>query len=133
MTGTSAPGEPGEAIGSPVALASAIRGGGLRTGAYLAAALLSLVSLPLLVRHLGVTEFGRYIAVVTAVNVAGLVADLGLTSIGLRSYEDGRGELRGDRLVRAILGLRLAVSVLLLGGVVVFFALAGYPGRVVLG
>src|SRR4051812_29169595 len=119
-------------LDSPFAGGVAARGGAIRAAAWIGGAALSLVSIPLLVRHLGVADFGRYVAVLTAVNIAALASDLGLAGLALREW--GAADDR-DRpaVMRALLGLRLAVAAV--GGLVAiaFAAAADWSSAMVAG
>lgn len=121
-----------EILDSSTAGTATIRGGALRTAGYAAGVLLTLAAAPLLVRHLGLADFGRYMTVVSLVALAGGVSDAGLTSIGVREWSTGTGEER-RRLMRDLLGLRLVLTVAGIAAVVGFAALAGYGGELVLG
>jgi O-antigen/teichoic acid export membrane protein len=110
----------------------AIRGGALRVTGYLLGALLSLASAPLLVRHLGLEDFGRYYTAVSLVALVAGVTDVGLATVAMREYSVRRGADR-DRLMRAVLGARLVLTSL---GVLVagaFAAVAGYGSELVVG
>jgi O-antigen/teichoic acid export membrane protein len=89
---------------------AAVRGGAMRTGAFVVGSLLSVVAAALLFRHLGVVETGRY---TTAMSLAAVVAgltDLGLTTVGIRELTVLRGAKR-DQFASNLLGLRLALTV----------------------
>src|SRR4051794_17476340 len=58
-------------LDTPEAGVKSLRGGALRIGGYGIGLLLGLISAPLLIRHLGVVDFGRY---VTVTSIVGLVA-----------------------------------------------------------
>jgi O-antigen/teichoic acid export membrane protein len=121
-----------DVLGSGEAGGRAIRGGLLRVGGYGAGIALSLVSIPLLARHLGVDDFGRYVTVLSVIAVAGLISDAGLTVVGVREYSTRDAASRA-RLVRNLVGLRAVIagvgSVLATG----FAALAGYSDAMVAG
>lgn len=111
---------------------AALRGSAMRSGAYLAGVVLSIVSAPLIIRHLGVGEFGRYVTVVSLMNLVGGVTEGGLNAIALREYATLRGDARRDAL-RGLMGLRWALS---LGGMAVgilFALVAGYDSPLVFG
>ena len=110
----------------------AIRGGALRAGSYLAGTLLALVSVPLLVRHLGVVEFGRYFTVVSLIGLVGGVTDVGLGGVVLREYTVRAGPDR-DAFMRSILGARLALTSVGVVAAVLFALVAGYSSALVLG
>jgi O-antigen/teichoic acid export membrane protein len=110
----------------------AARGGALRAGAWTASAALSFISIPLLVRHLGVPEFGRYVAVLAVVNVAALTSDLGLTGLALREWGAADPAQRAER-IRPLFGIRFAVVTLAALCAVGFAALIDWPARMVEG
>jgi len=111
---------------------AALRGSALRSGAYLGGVALSLASAPLLIRHLGVEQFGRYVTVVSLMNLVAGVTEGGLNAIALREYATLRGAARRAAL-RSLMGIRLALS---LGGVaagIAFALVAGYDSPLVVG
>ena len=118
------------AVALPGAGEAAARGGALRSAGFALSAGLSLVTVPLMVRHLGVAGFGRWVSVIVLVNVVGLAAELGLNALALREYPlREAGDRR--RLLGAIFGLRVA---LVAAGVVLalaFAALADWPTTMV--
>lgn len=66
-----------DVLDTPQAGSTALRGSALRTGAYVTGLLLSLISAPLLARHLGVEGFGRYVTVTALITiVAGLTREV---------------------------------------------------------
>lgn len=112
--------------------AAAIRGGAIRVIGYVAGILVSLGSATILVRHLGVATFGRYVTVTSLVALVGSVTEAGIYLFGIREF-GARAD--GDRrqLLANLLGMRLTLT---LAGIVcaVGFALAvGYRHVVVLG
>lgn len=132
-TSGDSPATPGSGIlDSADAGQRAIRGGALRSGGYAIGLLLSLASAPLLTRYLGVEDFGHYVAVLSLVTVIALVADAGLTVVGVREYAirdaDGRRRLMGNivtlRVLIAGAGILLAVA---------YAAAAGFGASLVVG
>jgi O-antigen/teichoic acid export membrane protein len=110
----------------------AIRGGIVRIAGYGAGLLLSLASAPLLLRHLGVDDFGKYVTVLSLITIVGLVSDAGLTVVGVREYSVRDHEGR-RRLMANLVTLRAVIT---LAGVVVatgFAMLAGYEHAMVIG
>lgn len=117
-----------DVLDTPDAGATAARGGLLRSAGYAAAILLSLVSAPLLIRHLGVGSHGEYGAYVTITAVAMIVAgtaDLGVTAIGVREWA-ALSQDRRPELLSTLLGTRLALTLLGCGGAIAFGFAAGY-------
>ena len=117
-------------LDSPDAGGIAARGGALRAAAWIGGAALSLVSIPLLVRHLGVADFGRYVAVLTAVNIAALASDLGLAGLALREWSTADDAER-PRIMQTLLGLRLAVAAVAAVVALGFAAAADWSGAMV--
>jgi O-antigen/teichoic acid export membrane protein len=128
-----AAGEPDrDILDTPQAGPAAIRGSALRTGGYVTGVLLSALSAPLLIRHLGIGDFGRYVTVLSLIAIVGGLADAGLTAVGVREYAVRAPDAR-RRLVQNLLGLRLVLTTIAVGGAVAFSALAGYGSELVLG
>jgi O-antigen/teichoic acid export membrane protein len=111
---------------------AALRGSVLRTGAYVLGILLSLVSAPLLVRHLGVSEFGRYVTVISLVTIVGGFTEGGLNSIVLRESATLSGDRRREML-RSAIGIRIVLTLAGVALAVAFAAAAGYGSTLVLG
>lgn len=110
-----------------------VRGGALRAIGFGVVNLLGVASSVVLLRHLGVTDFGRYGTVVALVAIASGLADAGLNVTGSRELSLlPRGPAR-RHLLGALLGARL---VLLTGAgvaAVVFALAAGYDSAMVAG
>ncbi|MGI8624069.1 MAG: polysaccharide biosynthesis C-terminal domain-containing protein [Solirubrobacteraceae bacterium] len=121
-----------DALDHPSAGSRAIRGSALRGMGYAVGTLLTLASAPLLVRHLGLVESGRYFTVVALVALVGGVSDAGLAVIAVREYAVRTGPER-DRFMREILGARLGLTVAGVLAATTFAALAGYGGALILG
>ncbi len=119
-------------LNAPDAGARAIRGGSLRVLGYGVGALCALVTAPFVIRHLGVEEFGGYVAALALISVVALVSDAGLTLVGLREYAV-RDEASRARLLDSLMALRLAVVT---AGVAVacgFAAISGYDPALIAG
>lgn len=110
----------------------ALRGSALRSGAYVAGILLSLVSAPLLIRHLHKIEYGRYVTVSALVIIGIGLTEGGVNAVALRVYATYSGAER-QRLLANLLGVRIALSAAGLAGAVAFAAVAGYGSDMVLG
>jgi O-antigen/teichoic acid export membrane protein len=109
-----------------------IRGGVLRGSGYAAGIVLGAATSVLLLRHLGVDDFGRYGIVVALVGIVSAVTDAGLTAVGSRELAILPAADR-PALLRNLVALRILLTA---AGVVVavgFAAVAGYPGVVVAG
>ena len=121
-----------DVLDTPQAGPAALRGSALRTGAYVLGVLLSLVSAPLLIRHLGQVEYGRYIIVIALVTIVGGLSEGGVNAVALRTYTNHSGAER-RRLMANLLGVRIGLSIAGVIGAVAFAALAGYGRDLVLG
>jgi O-antigen/teichoic acid export membrane protein len=111
---------------------AALRGSALRTSAYVLGILLSLISAPLLVRHLGVSDFGHYVAVLSLVTIVSGFTEGGLNSIVLREYATLQGDSRRE-LIRSAIGIRIVLTIVGVAMAVGFAAVAGYGSTLVLG
>lgn len=122
-----------EAIHRPDAGDRIVRGGALRAAGYLIGTGATALSFALLLRHLGVADFGRFSTVVALMTVATGLAESGLTATGMRRFtleptEDGR---RG--LIGALVGIRLALTPIAVAVSVLFAAAVGYDSTMVIG
>lgn len=109
-----------------------IRGGIVRAAGYVISTLIALVGVILLTRHLGVVDFGRFQTVISLITIVGTLTDVGMAALGVREYSQRTGADR-DRLMRALLGLRVALTTL---GVVLAVSIAaaiGYDRSLLLG
>jgi O-antigen/teichoic acid export membrane protein len=119
-------------LDTPDAGPAAIRGGALRTAGYAASVLLSLASAPLLFRHLGVEDFGRYTTVLSLIMLAAGLSEGGVNAIALREWSTrAPGERR--RLMANLLGVRIVLSTAAVAGALVFGVIAGYDEALIAG
>lgn len=109
-----------------------VRGGLVRVVGYVTGVLLSVGSAALLFRHLGVAAGGSYVLVVSIVTIAIGVTEGGLGVLGVRELVRHTGEEGAARL-RALLGLRIVLSVAGIAIACGYAAVAGLSGRLVLG
>jgi O-antigen/teichoic acid export membrane protein len=109
-----------------------IRGSGLRVAGALAGVLAGALSAPLVVRHLGVVDYGRYLTVASVIFVITALTEGGLANVAVRQFSTGDRAARRT-LIANLTGLRIALS--LVGGAcaVGFGVLAGYEGILILG
>jgi O-antigen/teichoic acid export membrane protein len=122
----------GDLLDTPAAGPQAARGGAMRAGGYGVATLLAVLSAPLMIRHLGVADFGRYVTIMSLVAIVAGFTEAGINTVALREYASKSGEER-RAVMRDLLGIRLALT---LTGVLagVLFAIAvGYESVLVLG
>jgi O-antigen/teichoic acid export membrane protein len=117
--------ESGELLDTRHAGPAALRGSVLRTGAYVLGILLSLISAPLLVRHLGVATFGRYVSVLSLVTIVAGFTEGGLNSVVLREYATLDGPRRSE-MMRSAIGMRILLTIAGVALVTAFSAAAGY-------
>lgn len=109
-----------------------IRGGALRGAGYAAGILFGAGTSVLLLRHLGVEDFGRYGIVVALLGIVSAVTDAGLTAVGSRELAILPAAER-PALLRNLVGLRIALTLAGVAAATAFALLAGYPGVVVAG
>lgn len=113
-------------VGTAEAGPAALRGGLLRTGGFVLGLLLGLASAPLIVRHLGDAEFGRYSAVLAVIAIVSGLTEGGINTVALRELAAMTDRADRDRAMSDLLGLRLLLSC---GGItlaVCFVIVAGY-------
>jgi O-antigen/teichoic acid export membrane protein len=111
---------------------SVIRGSVLRLSGHVLGALASVAASAVVIRHLGVVDTGRFVTVMSLVVIAGSISDLGLSAVGVREYAV-RPREDGHRLLRNLLGMRLAFVVLGVAIATIFASAAGYTHTMVLG
>ena len=95
-------------------------------GSYVGGVLLSLVSVPLLVRHLGIAEFGGYVAILSLITIVSVLTEAGLIAIAVNEYTTTAADRRRE-LMANLLGARIVFSVAGATAAVAFAAAAGYP------
>lgn len=116
------------AAGGKVIRGSAVRGLGYAVGFLLGAAIAVL-----LLRYLGVVQFGRYITVMSLLAIVSGVTDAGLTTVGARELAiRPRGEER-DRMLANLVWLRLVITPLGVLAAIGFAVFAGYDSTLVWG
>lgn len=111
---------------------AAVRGSVLRAGAYVLGLLLSLISAPLLIRHLGNEEYGRYGVVTALVTIVAGFTESGLNTVVLRGFST-LGEHQRRQMMRSAIGIRLLVTCVGVALAVAFALGAGYTSAMVLG
>lgn len=119
-------------LDTPRAGPAAIRGGAVRAGGYVAGILVSVGSATLLVRHLGVVDFGHYVTVLSLVTISAGLTDAGLTTLGVQEFST-RPAAERERFLRNLLGIRLTLTSVGVAGAMAFALLAGYEGTLVAG
>jgi O-antigen/teichoic acid export membrane protein len=129
-----APADPDvDVLDRPDAGARVIRGGSIRGITYVATILLTGGIVPLMTRHLGTADFGRFVTASSIVMIVAGVTEFGLSGIGTREYALGASAEERRALLANLLGLRTALT---MGGLAVgtlLMVLAGYERVVVEG
>jgi O-antigen/teichoic acid export membrane protein len=110
----------------------AIRGGAIRVVGYIAGVLVSLGAATILVRHLGISEFGRYATVTSLIAIVGGVTEAGISLYGIREYQ-ARSDADRRSLMASLLGMRLALTLLGILLATAFALLVGYQRVLVVG
>jgi O-antigen/teichoic acid export membrane protein len=131
MEGAAAP-PPTDILDRPEAGAKVIRGGAIRGVTYVATILLTAATVPLMTRHLGVADFGRFVTASSVVMIVAGVTEFGLSGIGTREYALASPSER-RALLANLLGLRTVLTLAGLAVAALLMVLAGYPRVVVLG
>jgi O-antigen/teichoic acid export membrane protein len=110
-----------------------VRGGAVRAIGFGVVNLLGVLSSVVLLRHLGVSDFGRYGTVIALVAIASGLADAGLNMTGSRELALlPRGPQR-RRLLGALLGVRLLLLFVAGLAALAFAVVAGYDSAMVAG
>jgi O-antigen/teichoic acid export membrane protein len=102
-----------------------VRGGGLRSIAFVAAIAVSIGSTTLVTRHLHKVSYGRLMAVTSLLVIVAGITEGGLGNLGLREYTTAPEAERREFMAN-LLGLRIALSALGGMGAVGFAIVAGY-------
>lgn len=91
--------------------------------------LVSMAGFSLLTRHLGLELFGRYSVVQTVIGMAAIIAELGLGTIAIRELASRRGPV--DRVIPAVLVVRIGLGTLALGLATILAWMMGYDSALV--
>ena len=110
-----------------------VRGSLQRVGSFGLGAVFTAVAAILLLRHLGVEDFGRYATVMAVVAIVAGVSDAGLTVVGNRELALLPPGPERRRLLGELLGLRLLLTPLGTALGVLFALGAGYGTTLVVG
>ncbi|HEY3759893.1 MAG TPA: oligosaccharide flippase family protein [Solirubrobacteraceae bacterium] len=121
-----------DVLDTPAAGGMVVRGSALRFGSYASVIALSVVSAAVLTRHLGRVSFGQYTTVISLAAVVSSVTDAGMSALGTREYAMRSGAER-DALMRDLLGLRVALTLIGVLIATAFALIAGYPPALLAG
>jgi O-antigen/teichoic acid export membrane protein len=124
--------EGADGAASPGTTSTAIRGGAIRVAGYGVGVLVSLGAATVLVRHLGVSTFGRYVTVTSLIGLVGGVTEAGIYVYGIREYGVRSQSERRD-LMAQLLSMRLCLTVVGIAGAVCFAVAVGYRAVIVFG
>jgi len=122
-----------DVLSGPDIASRVVRGGALRAIGFGVVNLLGVVSSIVLLRHLGVSDFGRYGTVIALVAIASGLADAGLNMTGSRELALLPRGAERRRLLGALLGARLLLLTAATLAAVAFAAVAGYDSTMVVG
>jgi O-antigen/teichoic acid export membrane protein len=110
----------------------AIRGGAIRVLGYGSGALVSLAIAAILVRHLGIARFGRYVTVTALIALVGGVTEAGILVQGIREFLNSGARDR-RRLIGNLIAMRLTLTVAGVALAICFALAIGYRQVLVLG
>jgi O-antigen/teichoic acid export membrane protein len=131
--GSATPGAEPDVLSGPDIADRVVRGGAVRAIGFAVVNLLGVVSSVVLLRHLGVSDFGRYGTVIALVAIASGLADAGLNMTGSRELALlPRGPER-RRLLGALLGVRLLLLTAATLAALAFAGVAGYDSEMLVG
>jgi O-antigen/teichoic acid export membrane protein len=121
---------PPDTLDAPDSGRRAVRGSAVRMGGFAAGAALSVLGAALVTRHLGTDDYGRFQTVVALAALVAALTDLGVTTLGLREYSQRAGADR-EAFLRALLALRLVLSLAGLAATLVAAVALGYDDTMV--
>lgn len=133
--GTAAPGpELGDdLLRTPEAGGRVVRGGLVRGIGYGVSTLVAIATAVLLLRYLGLEDFGVYATVTAILGIVAGVTDAGLTAVASRELAGVRTAHERERLLSNLLALRIGAAALGAAAALTFTVAAGYGRDVVLG
>jgi O-antigen/teichoic acid export membrane protein len=129
---TDAPEPPGALSGDDVA-GRVVRGGAARASGFVISNLLAAAGALVVLRYLGVTDFGRYGVVMALVAIVQGITDAGLSVTGTRELSLAHSAAERRRVLAHLVGLRIVLTGIGVPAAVAFSALVGYDSTLVLG
>lgn len=118
---------------TPEAGGRVVRGGLIRGVGFGISTALGLATAVLLLRHLGVNDFGRYATVMAILGIVAGITDAGLTAVGSREISVARTAVERAEILNNLLLLRVIGASLGVLAAVGFTVVAGYEGVVIAG
>src|SRR5688500_2299658 len=118
---------------TPEAGGRVVRGGLIRAVGYAISTALGLATAVLLLRHLGVEDFGRYATVTAVLGIVAGVTAAGLTAVGSRELSVAQTAVERVHILNNLLLLRVIGASAGVAAAVGFTVVAGYEGAVIAG
>jgi O-antigen/teichoic acid export membrane protein len=118
---------------TPEAGGRVVRGGLIRGIGYAISLGLGLATAVLLLRYLGVSDFGRFATVTAVLGIVAGVTDAGLTAVGSREISVARSAVDRVHILNNLLLLRVVAATLGVAAAVGFTVLAGYDATTIAG
>ena len=109
-TPSAEPAEAGDVLHSGAAGGKVIRGGVIRTAGFGVGILFGLGTSALLLRHLGVVEYGKYGTIAALLGLVLALSDGGLTTIGARELSTTREGSARARVASTLMLVRLITT-----------------------
>jgi O-antigen/teichoic acid export membrane protein len=116
-----------DSLSGPDVARQVVLGGVQRTAGFVVVNLLTLAAAVLLLRHLGVREFGRYGTVMALLTIVQGVSDAGLTLTGARELAVATTQEQRRELLSHLIGLRIVLSAVGVLLAIIFAWAVGYP------
>jgi O-antigen/teichoic acid export membrane protein len=110
-----------------------VRGGAARTFGFVLSNLFAAGGAVVILRYLGVTEFGRYGTVMAVVAIVQGITDAGLSVTGTRELSLAATPADRRRVLAHLVGLRVILTGLGVPAAIAFSALVGYDSTLVTG
>lgn len=112
--------------------AKIISGGIWRVVALGFATAVSVTGTAIISRQIGPAGFAQFATSLSLVSIAITLSDFGLLALGLKEFTEREGADR-ERNIRALIALRLLLSLAAAIGIVAFALISGYPEELVIG
>jgi O-antigen/teichoic acid export membrane protein len=122
-----------DVLSGPDVAKRVVHGGLQRTAGFVLVNLITVLAAVVLLRHLGVANFGRYGTVMALLAIVQGVSDAGLTLTGSRELSLRSSDEERRQLLSHLLGLRIVLTGIGVGLAVAFAAAVGYPKLMVEG